>query len=112
MRLNCLLGSKPDCDEFQVNRMLVFVNYDPMMSRSHQLIEAEMWLPLLEADIPAVERFVATCVGSDVNATVIGVRISTGGAASYDCTFPGGRHQDEIFYVARTITGELSLEGE
>src|SRR5690242_4801575 len=109
MQLNCLLASHPNCDEFQVDRMLVFVSYDPARDRSNQLIEAEARLPCLEGDIPAVERLVTTHACSDVNATVIGIRVGTDGTASYDCTFIDDEREDEFFHVARTTTGELSM---
>ena len=101
MRLNCRLTSYPHCDEFQVDRMLVFVSYDQAKDRRTQLLMAETRLPLLECEIPKVVHLLTAQVGSQVSATVIGIRIEPDGTASYDCTFFDVEFEDRFFYVFR-----------
>jgi hypothetical protein len=110
MRLDRLLVSYPNCDEFQLDRVLVFVSYDQVRDRSRQLIDAENRLPALVADISTVEQIVKDHVNSTTSATVIGIRIQPDGTASYDCTFFDGEYEDQPFYVTRLGTGELCME--
>ncbi len=109
MRLNCLLTSYPHCDEFQVDRILVFVSYDQATDRRTQLLLAENRLPLLECEIPDVVHLLSAHVGSQVIATVIGIRIEPDGTASYDCKFFDGDFEDQYFYVSRAKSGELTV---
>lgn len=110
MRLNCLLTSYPNCDEFQVDRMLVFVSYDQATDRRTQLLLAENRLSLLESEIANVVLLLNAHLGSPASATVIVIRIEPDGTASYDCTFFDGEFEDRLFYVSRAKSGELTVD--
>jgi hypothetical protein len=111
MRLDCHLGSHPNCDEFQVDSIVVFVSYDAVRTRREQLVDAERRLATLEQDSPKVQALVAAHVGSAIQATVVGIRIQPDQSSSYDCTFFDGEYEDQFFYVFRAPLGELRIEG-
>jgi hypothetical protein len=110
MRLDCHLTSYPNCDEFQVGSLLVFVTYTAEQSRTWQIHEAERRLIDLEPEVPNVEALVTTYTGSTVPSEVISIRIYPDGTASYDCTFFDGEYEDKFFYVSRSTMGELQIE--
>lgn len=106
-RLSGPLGSYPDRDEFQIGTMLIWVKYPPGQDRLVCLDRAEKILPILESDIVKAEQLATACVGSSVQATVIGIAIETDGSASYDCTFFDGEHEDTFISIDRASGGGL-----
>ncbi|HIC8860555.1 MULTISPECIES: hypothetical protein [Aeromonas] len=111
-RLLNLLGSYPKCDEFQIGRLLIWVEYPSGKNRVACLRNAEEILPELESDISRVEELAAISIGSSVPATVAGIRIEADRSASYECTFFDGEHEDEFITIRRDSGGYLFAEAQ
>ncbi|MGL6262557.1 hypothetical protein ACSZMC_01075 [Aeromonas jandaei] len=111
-RLLSLLGSYPECDEFQIGRLLVWVEYPSGRDRLACLRNAEAILPELESDISRVEELAAMSIESAVPATVTGIRIEAERSASYECTFFDGEHEDEFITISRDSGGYLFADAQ
>ncbi|MFZ6757822.1 hypothetical protein ACO0K9_11490 [Undibacterium sp. Ji50W] len=98
------LDSYPDGDEFQIGRVLIWVQYMEGGDRVLRLSKVDTIFLALQADIPKVEAMASQVSGDDMQ--VIAISIKPDDSTIYTCRQD---YDEDSVDIVRTVDGRLML---